>query len=64
MYSNIVLVASRLLRRINIGDANSTQIPPAVLDLLHLQETDVAHELQRLHESRNELESLAAKLVA
>ncbi len=63
-YSNIVLVASRLLRRINIGDATSTQLPPAVLHLLHLQEDDVLHELSRLHESRSELEQLAARLVA
>ncbi len=64
VYSNIVLIASRLLKRINIGDATSTQIPPAVLSLLNLQEIDVLNELSRLHEARSELEGLAVKLVA
>lgn len=64
VYSNLVLVANRLLKRLNIGDAGSSHLPLAVVTSLHLNSEDVEGEFEQLREKRSELESLAQRLAA
>lgn len=64
VYSNLVLISNRLLKRLNIGDAGSSHLPTAVMTALHLNSEDVEGEFEQLRNNRDELESLALKLAA
>lgn len=64
VYSNLVLIANRLLKRVGVGDASSMHLPDAVLAMLQLSETDAVRELAQLDSSREELATLSQKLVA
>ncbi|NQD38195.1 HDOD domain-containing protein [Permianibacter sp. IMCC34836] len=64
VYSNLVLIANRLLKRLNIGDAGSSHLPAAVMASLHLTGDEVEGEFEQLRDKRAELEALAQKLAA
>lgn len=64
VYSNLVLIANRLLKRMNIGDSSSHHLPEAVMTALHLNGDEVESEFEQLRSNRGELEALAQKLAA
>jgi HD-like signal output (HDOD) protein/prolyl-tRNA editing enzyme YbaK/EbsC (Cys-tRNA(Pro) deacylase) len=64
VYSNLVLISNRVLKRMNIGDASSSHLPTAVMTSLHLNNEEVEGEYEQLRDNRAELEALAQKLAA
>jgi putative nucleotidyltransferase with HDIG domain len=60
IYARLALLADRLLKRLNVGDADSTELPATVLAELGLQEDDLMDAMQRLLEARSDLDNLAA----
>jgi HD-like signal output (HDOD) protein len=64
VYSNLVLIANRLLKRLNVGDAGTSHLPEAVMGSLHLNSEEVEGEFEQLRNNRDELEALAQKLAA
>lgn len=48
IYSNLVFIATRLLKRYHLGDANSDQIPLAILEVLGLTEHTINRALDHL----------------
>lgn len=62
IYANLALLADRLLQRLGIGDAGSEELPTALLADLGLQEADLMDAVQRLMESRSDLDSLASHM--
>ncbi|WP_196137255.1 HDOD domain-containing protein [Aliikangiella sp. G2MR2-5] len=64
VYSNIVLVANRLLKRIGIGDAVETVVPQSTLDLLSLDLETVEQNLGEIEAESDTLNSMAKQLVA
>jgi HD-like signal output (HDOD) protein/prolyl-tRNA editing enzyme YbaK/EbsC (Cys-tRNA(Pro) deacylase) len=62
VYSNLVFVAIRLLKRFDIGDADDTWLPDAVLESLGIDEVKVEKALDYVIERRNDLCELANKL--
>jgi len=64
VYSNIVLVANRLLKRLNIGDAVATQVPAKTLELLSLNEEILETALEDIQSESETLDVMAKQLVA
>ena len=64
VYANLALLADRLLQRLGKGDAGSEELPAEMLADLGLQETDLMDAVQRLLESRSDLDSLATHMGA
>ncbi len=64
VYSNIVLVANRLLKRLNIGDAIETEIPATTLELLSLDESILESALEDIRSESETLDIMAKQLVA
>jgi len=64
VYSNIVLVANRLLRRLHIGDVLSEDIPESTLQLLGLEADKVELALEEIAEDAGALDAMAKQLVA
>jgi HD-like signal output (HDOD) protein len=64
IYANLALLADRLLKRLDKGDADSAELPAALMDDLDLQESDVMDSVQRLLEARSDLDSLASHMGA
>ena len=64
VYSNIVLVANRLLKQLNIGDSVMTHIPDTTLELLALDEGDVEAALDDIRTESESLDIMAKQLVA
>ncbi len=64
VYSNIVLVANRLLKQLNIGDSVMTQIPDSTLELLALDAEDVETALEDIKTESESLDIMAKQLVA
>lgn len=64
VYSNLVLISNRLLKRLNIGDAATSHLPGAVMASLHLNGEELESEFEQLRSNRDELEALAQKLAA
>ena len=62
IYANLAQLADRLLQRLGIGDAGSEELPTALLADLGLQEADLMDAVQRLMESRSDLDSLASHM--
>jgi HD-like signal output (HDOD) protein len=62
IYANLALLADRLLQRLGQGGADSEELPAALLADLGLQEADLMDGVQRLLESRSDLDSLAAHM--
>ena len=62
LYANLALLADRLLQRLGQGGADSEELPAELLADLGLQEADLMDAVQRLLESRSDLDSLAAHM--
>ena len=60
IYANLALLADRLLKRLDKGDADSEELPSALLADLGLEELDLMDSVQRLLEARSDLDSLAS----
>ena len=63
-YANLMLVALRLLRKHDIGNASSTSIPDSLFERLHLDREKAEQAIAKLMESSAELNAMAAKMVA
>lgn len=64
VYSNLVLLAGRLLKRIELGDAINHELPASVLELLNLDEEKVNESFNQLLEERETLDLMSKQLVA
>lgn len=64
VYSNLVLVSNRLLKRLNIGDSLHTVIPQTTLELLSLDVEDVENALKDIELESETLDIMAKQLVA
>lgn len=63
-YSNIVLVANRMLKRLNIGDAVDKDLPASTLELLSLDTKLVEDAFESLTLEAESLDMMAKQLVA
>ncbi len=64
VYSNLVLVANRLLKRLGIGDSVETELPASTLELLSLDLEKVEESLKDIESESENLDSMAKQLVA
>ncbi|MCF6193226.1 MAG: HDOD domain-containing protein [Kangiellaceae bacterium] len=64
VYSNLVLVANRLLKSIDIGDSVLKNIPDTTLELLSLEADDIDNALNELKNESESLDIMAKQLVA
>jgi HD-like signal output (HDOD) protein len=64
IYANLALLADRLLKRLDQGDADSEELPSALLADVGLVEADLMDSVQRLLEARSDLDSLASHMGA
>ncbi len=64
VYSNLVLVANRLLKKLNIGDSVVTSIPQTTLELLSLDMESVEAALEDIRLQSESLDMMAKQLVA
>lgn len=64
VYSNLVLVANRLLKKLDIGDSVITTIPQTTLELLALDEESVESALEDIRLESESLDMMAKQLVA
>ncbi len=64
VYSNLVLVANRLLKSINIGDSVVRNIPDTTLELLALDPSDIEKALEDIKMESESLDIMAKQLVA
>jgi len=60
----LVLIANRLLLRMDIGDEVTTELPAQLLERLGISETSALVVLENIMENRDEHEALVAKLAA
>lgn len=63
-YAKLTLLADRLLKRHDIGDAESTEIPPALLSSLGITEAEAEEQLNNIMNSANSLDVLAQQFAA
>lgn len=63
-YAKLTLLADRLLKRHDIGDADSTEIPSALLTSLGITETQAEEQLQSIMGSAQSLDILAQQFAA
>ncbi len=64
VYSNLVLLAGRLLKRIEVGDSHLVALPASTLELLHLEEDKIEEVFERLLDERVSLDAISKQLVA
>ena len=64
VYSNLVLVANRLLKKLDIGNSVLIDIPESTLELLALDNEDVADALDAIEAESESLDIMAKQLVA
>jgi len=64
VYSNIVLVTNRILKRLNIGDSIETCIPESTLELLSLTSEAVESAMHDIQSESETLDILSRQLVA
>lgn len=64
IYSNIVLVANRLLKRIGIGLSIETSVPQSTLDLLSLDNETIEKALSDIDDEAESLDMMAKQMVA
>jgi len=64
VYSNLVLVANRLLKQLDIGDSVMTSIPDSTLELLSLDTDTINKALDDIKMESESLDMLANQLVA
>lgn len=57
VYANITLLADRLLKRIGVGDGDSTELPEGILEALGIRHEAAEEELGLLMEKRREFDS-------
>ncbi len=63
-YVRVVALADRLLKGLDMGDAESDELPAGLLDSIGLNAEQVATVLECTVESREELDTMARQLVA
>ncbi|NOX93038.1 MAG: HDOD domain-containing protein [Gammaproteobacteria bacterium] len=63
-YVHVVALADRLLKGLDMGDAESDELPVGLLDSIGLNTEQVARVLECTVESREELDTMARQLVA
>lgn len=63
-YANLVCLANRLLKRFDLGDADSMDLTPDLLAKLGLDDMQVEVTLGGILQSRDGMEFMAAKMVA
>lgn len=64
VYPRLVLLADRMLKGLDIGDAPSNEIPPHLLDTLGLKEIQTVVSMGRILESMNDLNVIARALAS
>ena len=64
VYSNLALLSDRLLKRLGKGDGDSEELPLNLLVDLGLEEVELMGAVQRMQESRSDLDSLASQMGA
>lgn len=64
VYSNLVLLSNRLLKRIEMGDEVAGRLPQSTLELLELDEQQVNTSFEQLLEERESLDLMSKQLVA
>ncbi len=64
IYSNIVLIANRLLKRLEIGDATQITLPEEIMEMIGLEESDALKALDLISEDELDLNSIAHQMVA
>ncbi len=62
VYSNLVYLANRLLKRHHLGDAESSEISPKLLESLELTETQILCALEEVTSKGEEWDSLAKQI--
>jgi HD-like signal output (HDOD) protein/prolyl-tRNA editing enzyme YbaK/EbsC (Cys-tRNA(Pro) deacylase) len=62
VYPRLVLLADRMLKALNIGDASSNEIPPRLLDTLGLKEIQTVVSMGRILEGMTDLNVMARAL--
>ncbi len=62
VYPNLVLLATRLLKRHGLGDGDGTQLPQTLLDSLEISEEDACHALDYVMGQREDLFLLASQV--
>ena len=63
-YAKLALLADRLLKRHDIGDAETTDIPPTLLSSLGITETQAEEQLENIVNSAQSLNVLAQQFAA
>ncbi len=64
IYPQLVLLANRLLKRHGIGDAETTLLPTAILEMLELSEAQALAACAHVMKGSDSLDSVALQLVA
>lgn len=62
LYANLVFVATRLLKTLDMGDASSDTLPDALLQTLGITEIEAKQVLEQLKSHRDELDALANQI--
>jgi len=63
-YARLSLLADRLLKRHDIGDAESTEIPEAILSSLGINEAQAEEQLENIINAAQDLDQLAQQFAA
>ncbi len=64
IYSNVVLIANRLLNRLDIGDSTQLILPSKIMHMLGIDEKDADRALNLILEDESELDDIARQMVA
>ena len=64
VYSNIVLIANRLLNRIDVGDSVESVLPDKIMQMIGLEEEDAFKALDLIVADEQELDAIAHQMVA
>ncbi|MFT5452530.1 MAG: HD-like signal output (HDOD) protein/prolyl-tRNA editing enzyme YbaK/EbsC (Cys-tRNA(Pro) deacylase) [Enterobacterales bacterium] len=64
VYSNIVLLANRLLKRLEIGDSTQILLPEKIMAMVGINEKDAFKALDLIVEDEIELDAIAQQMVA
>ena len=59
IYANLALLADHMLKRIDIGDGASEELPPDLVNAVGIDEREIMGVFQNLLEARSDLDSLA-----
>lgn len=63
IYSNLVLVATRLLKRAGLGDSSTEKIPPEVLNYLGFNEQDALDALDFVLNNSDNLDEIVEQII-